>query len=324
MLINNSIFLIVLAGIMNGSFVIPGKFTRNLTPSQIWCLHSIVGMFIIPWLILYFFDPVSFNNYRYMSLNYWVLIVVSGFIFGLGQIAFSKSIEKLGIALSFTINISLGVIIGSLYVVYHKHTFFSIKGMLVLLSVFLIVSGLLIKYMSEKYRINSSKRSYNLTSWWLLALFTGLTSGLQNVTFVTIGFSSSIFFKDNDSFWVWPLFLSIGAIPMFFGFLYLSSDSKASSEIIDHKTNYLRNIISILLMGILFTGSLFLYSHGMDSLTGKLQIVGWPTFMVGIIITTQIWGYLYREHNKKQISVAYEIASLLLLLASIIILSLVS
>jgi L-rhamnose-H+ transport protein len=196
---------------------------------------------------------------------------------------------------------------------------------LVLLSVFLIVSGLVIKYMSEKYRrINSSKRSDNLTAWWLLALFTGLTSGLQNITFVTVGFSSSIFLKNNDSFWVWPLFLSIGAIPMFFWFLYLSYDSKASSEIIEHKTNWLRNIISIVLMGILFTGSLFIYSYGMDSLTGKLQIVGWPTFMVGIIITTQMWGYLYREHNKRKISVAYEITSLFLLLASIIILSLVS
>jgi L-rhamnose-H+ transport protein len=323
MSINYNIIPIILAGIMNGSFVVPTRYTKGLTQAKTWCLHSIIGMLIIPWGILFCFSPESFANYKLLPFNDLCLIIVSGLIFGIGQIGFAKSIEKLGIALSFTINISLGVIIGSLYVVFYKHAFFTLKGALVVVSVLLIVFGLIIKYFSTSTSQASGYKSNYFIIGWLLALFTGITSGLQNITFVTIAFSHNIHIQAQSSFWVWPLFLTIGALPMFIGFLYLSSKEKSADKRNMVSTKAI-NLCFIIVMGIFFAGSLYMYSYGMDHLHGKLQIVGWPTFMVGIILTTQIWGYIYREHHISKQQLVYQATSIVLLLTAIIILSLVN
>lgn len=325
MLLQLKLLPIILAGLMNGSFVIPARYVKNILNEKIWFYHSIIGLAIIPWLLLALILPGIVHNYLSLSTSVMLFLVFSGAVFGLGQVFFAYAIESIGIALSFMINIGIGLTIGSMFVVFYKGDFFTLQGGLVTLAVILILSSLFIHYCSGKYNntknINTQKNA-NYRQGWLLASLTGLTSGLQNITFVIVAFHSATQFNTSDSYWVWPPFLLAAAIPMLLGFLYRVKTHQTYKTSQATKLHSVKNFILIFLMGLFFTGSLALYSDGMSKLDHHQQVVGWPAFMLVIIFTCQLWGWLHRESANTSIkSRVGMLISMLLLIIAIIILA---
>lgn len=314
-----SILLIIIAGLLNGSFVIPTKYLKNSPAERIWFWHSIVGVGIIPWVILVFEQPDAFLNYKYLPFGVLFFIVASGIVFGLGQIWFAKAIELIGIALSFTINLGIGLIIGSMFVIFYQSAFLTKKGFLVILSVLFILCGLIVSYYASKIKKTHDdadcQHKFNYKKGWALASLTGVTSGLQNITFVFIAFSVKTQFHVENSFWVWPPFLLASVIPMVLGF-----SCNMSKFPVDFLTS--RNLFLIIIMGLFFTGSLALYSAGMNQLSDQQKIVGWPAFMVSIILASQIWSLLYKEARTIALKNKFlRFFSLIMLVAAIIILA---
>ncbi len=314
---------------MNGSFIIPTKYIRYSSNEKIWLLHSIIGCAIIPWIILFITMPHTIQNYALLNSNILIFLIFSGFVFGIGQMCFANAIGSIGIALSFVINLSIGVTIGSMFIVFYKGAFFTLQGYLVTLAVLLIISALLIHYLSGK-KSNNQKNSIAIKhshyhKGWLLASFTGITSGLQNITFVILAFYSTTQFQSKDSFWVWPPFLLSASLPMLIGFWYRIRKAQSKNiEIINfaNKSLAIKNILLIIVMGLFFTGSLAIYSMSMSELSYQQQIIGWPVFMISIILVTQAWGWLYGESSYSTMrSKLYEFSSIILLIIAIIILA---
>lgn len=313
---------LILAGIMNGSFVIPVKYIDH-SIGRIWFYYSIVGLAIIPWVILAFVVPNFIDGYLTLPVSIFSILFLSGFIFGLGQLTFAKAIKSLGIALSFTINLGIGVTIGSLFVVALDHDFFMRKGQLVTLATILIVASLVFYYFANKkmpQQFSNAARTSHYRKNWLLVIFTGITSGLQNIAFIIVAFHSKGNLHIGNSFWVWPPFLLAAAIPIFVYFLYQMKKTALHCD--EVKAISIKEFLLISLMGFLFTGSLAVYSIIMSQLDAQQQEIGWPTFMVAIILTSQIWGLLLGEmtnFSKKQ--KIYWLCSVGLLLGAILVLA---
>lgn len=310
---------------MNGSFVIPAKYINNFIKEKIWCYHSIIGLAVMPWVILTIMLPGTIGNYLSLQPSILTFLILSGVIFGLGQVFFAYAIDFIGVALSFTINLGLGVTIGSLFVVFYKNTFFTLQDSLVVLAIFFILCSLFIYYHSGKHNnVGKDVPLANISRYhkgWLLASLTGLTSGLQNITFVIVAFYSQAHFQTSNSFWVWPPFLLAASIPMFIGFLY-KIRKNTTPTLPTKKILFAKNILLITLMGLFFTGSLALYSKGMSQLSKVQQIIGWPAFMVSIILASQLWGWIYRESGDVSRKNRFKIlGGIILLVAAIIILA---
>ena len=120
-----SLLWLLVAGIMNGSFVIPMRFAKDLNAKHIWFFHSIIGLIIVPWLILGIWFSHTASYYKFLASDLLYLLAITGVAFGIGQVCFFYAIEKLGVALAFVINLSIGVTLGSLFVVFYKHLFLS-------------------------------------------------------------------------------------------------------------------------------------------------------------------------------------------------------
>lgn len=206
-----------------------------------------------------------------------------------------------------------------MFVVFYEAAFFTEKGFLVTLAVLLILSSLIIYYFAGKTSrpskdLNIDHESHH-TKGWILASLTGLTSGLQNITFIIVTFHATQF-QTMNSFWVWPPFLLAAAIPMFFGFKQKNANSSMSSFLTA------KNSVLIILMGLFFTGSLVFYSLAMNHLNDLEQIIGWPAFMLSIIFASQMWGIIYKEAaNSKFKNKLYRFVSLSLLIIAVILLA---
>lgn len=320
-LLKTNVIPIIAAGLMNGSFVIPARYIKSISNEKIWFYHSMIGLAIIPWILLALTSPGLIHNYLFLPLDTLTFLIVGGAIFGVGQVCFAYAIESLGIALSFAINLSIGVTIGSMFVVFYKSNFFTVQSYLVTFAVLLIICSLIIHYYAHKKNLG-----YNVTSsyhrGWILASLTGLTSGLQNIIFVIVAFHSKTQFQTTDSFWVWPPFLLAAAVPMLLGFSYKTRKETADKLCSSERLLDVKNMFLVTLMGLFFTGSLALYSCGMDQLTHQEQMAGWPVFMVSIIFASQMWGCVHGEANgTTKRSKFYMLCSVLLLVIAIIILA---
>lgn len=319
MLFESSICPIIIAGLMNGSFVIPARYVKSFVNEKIWLYHSIIGLAIIPWIILFLTLPNAFHDYTLLHQSILLFLIFGGIVFGLGQVCFAYAIESIGIALSFTINLGIGVTIGSMFVVFYKSAFLTTEGLFVTLAVFLIVCSLIVYYFAGKNQSqkNIGNHSRYHAGWWLATL-AGFASGFQNITFIIVA-SHHTAFQAENSFWVWPPFLLAASIPMFLGFFYRMNKPQTDSLI--NGTTIVRNLTLITLMGLFFTGSLALYSGGMGQLSHQQQIIGWPAFMVSIIFASQAWGWLQGKSSATLKSTFYMFCSAALLVMAIIILA---
>lgn len=318
MLFESAIFWILFAGFINASFVIPARYLKSFSNTYTWFYHSILGLIILPWLILYILFPWKFQYYLLLPPNILLFLLFCGLLFGLGQLCFAYAIESIGIALSFAINLGIGVTLGSLFVVIHNQEFMTKLSIAALLAVLLILFSLLCYYKAGKDNKILNKNHYR--SGWLLATFAGVTSGLQNVAFVLVASHKNTLLPSNNLFWVWPPFLAMAGFMMALGFWIKSPKKGLYSFIIND--SIVKKILGILIMGLCFTGSLALYSIGMSRLTIHEEVLGWPAFMVAIILTSQMWGFAYKEHARSnRIQNAYRIVSIIFLIAAIILLS---
>lgn len=326
MIIEVGILLIMLAGIMNGSFVIPARYIKNLNNDQVWFFHAFIGLIIVPWLIIAVYFPDTITLYSTLTPNLLIFIVTSGLIFGLGQVCFAYAIRNIGISISFAVNLGIGISLGSIFVLFYRSVLISLSGFWVILAITLILLSLLIFYISGKNKLTTTNMQNEPSSHyllgWILVSITGLTSGLQNITFIVLLTCYAQCDQVSNPFWIWPPFLTAAAISMLIGFWYRVKKQPTDKLSYLNIISSVKNIALIILMGILFTSSLTLYGTGMNKLSLQQQIIGWPLFMVLIILTSQLWGWLYSEfHQLKTIKKIYKIVGVLLLIMAVIILA---
>lgn len=316
-----SVLIIGFASILNGSFVIPARYMKTQISEQVWLFHSIIGMILLPWCLLFCISPLAMDLYFRLNFPEVLLLLIGGIVFGFGQISFLKSIAKIGIALSFTINLGIGVVVGSLFVVIDQHKLFTAHVAFILIAISLIVIGLIANYFSRKVKNTLSGVSTEYKLGWLLAMLAGFASGFQNCVFIMLAFYLNKL-GNMDSFWVWPPFLTCASVPMI---VYFYRDCRKRTMDVVSLIGNAKNILLLTMMGLFFSGSLALYSFVMSHLNHSQQLIGWPVFMTIIILTTQFWGFFYGEFigisfNKKLTL----FVSVLLFVAAIIILTMIS
>lgn len=278
---------IIIAGIMSGSFTIPAKFVKNFSYSTIWLYHTGLGFVLVPWLIIF----VSYQNLipKYLSLpeNIKTSLALGGVIFGLGQICLAFAINIIGIATAFIINIGVGLIIGSMYVLYHNGILFSARGEQIIFAVFLVLGGMLLSYFID--RRSEKAENINFYKGYLLALIAGCASGLQNVTFI---YNLERLPYEN-AFFIWPPFLLAASLPMLAGFGFIQW--KAKNNVISKGDFCVKDLFLVLLMALIFDFALMLYGNGMNGLNKSEQGLGWPILMIFIILSSQFWGHFFDE-----------------------------
>ncbi len=106
--------LVLAAGVMNGSFAVPMKWTRNWAWENIWIAWSFVALFIFPLLLTTATIPRVPDLYRSSDplILFWVC--AAGTAWGASQVLFGLGIKRAGMALGFAIVVGLAAATGSL------------------------------------------------------------------------------------------------------------------------------------------------------------------------------------------------------------------
>jgi multidrug transporter EmrE-like cation transporter len=305
----------ILAGILNGSYVVFIKYSRNNSLSWIW--FGFITFFLTSLVLL--FTSLSLNDWG-LNLQSSLICLSVGIAFGLGMFSFTRAVQHIGVGIPFALNIGMGTISGSLFSAYLDGSIFQPWGTYAILALtFFLVSLAL-------YSISLILRDNKTENHWIRGLIYSFLSGLLcSSQGAAIGYYSDIISVNNNSLipllspWI-LIFLSCSVIFIFSHYQqYIKAKIINSSQDKPHS----RSIIIAILMSIFYLGSIVLYDHAntIDNSAHKEELI-WPIFMVFIILASSTISYINKEWRfASSITISTNVVSISLLITSVIFLS---
>src|SRR6267378_6485125 len=90
--------LTLLAGVMSGNCMLPLKFVRSWAWENVWLVFSITSLVVLPWVLALSLVDHLLNLYATLPFSVFVLPFAMGMGWGVAQILFGISVQRLGLA----------------------------------------------------------------------------------------------------------------------------------------------------------------------------------------------------------------------------------
>ncbi|MGD9108537.1 MAG: L-rhamnose/proton symporter RhaT [Gammaproteobacteria bacterium] len=305
-----ALIFILVAGIINGSFALPTKHVTNWNFENIWLHYAVWAFILLPWITIFVLTPNVIQIYAATPWRYVLVMILGGVLFGAGQIGFAFAMSMIGIGITFVICIGLSIGLGFLLplIIQHSDQVFTPFGILTIFGAVLAVIGLCVAtYAGELHHRNKNTEEQQVEKFHmrkfyyfgvLLAITAGLFSAGQNFSFsltsqmqqTALNMGASTL---GASVIMWPGFLFFSFIPYAGYMLYLHYRNNSFQNYLRKNTGkyYLFSII----MGLCWFGSLIFYSRASQLIGSLGPVIGWPMFMVLVILTSNFIGWRHRE-----------------------------
>jgi len=306
MAVFSALVFILIGGLVNGSFALPTKSIQQWNFENIWINYGFWAFFILPWIAIFSLAPNVGMIYQHIPGNALLMIIIGGILFGIGQACFAQCLRLIGFGLGFLINVGMGTGLGFLLplVIFHPEKILTPFGLATLIGALLIIAGLVISYYAGKQRddlaqkIKQSEPSRQYQLGVVLAIVAGLGSAFQNLTFAATGYLQTTALNAGvnhlaASMIIWPVFLTFSFICYAAYMLYLHRKNNSFINYFGPKSSL--NFFLSLVMGLLWFIPLILYSQASLLIGGLGPVVGWPLFMVVIILISNFWGWRHHE-----------------------------
>ena len=298
-----ALLLILTAAVMNASYTLPMKLNRKWAWEHSWLAFSVLGVVVVPTLIAVLTVPDLFQIYRQVSTGTLLAMALFGAGWGVSLVFFGLAIPLVGVAIVFTISLSISAASGSLLPLFTQHPdrIFTLQGGVICIGIVLIAVGVALCGRAGMLRdrakpADTSKQ--NFIRGFLFALISGILGSLLNLGLAygndiqqlarNHGASSSM-----SSNAVWLPCLYAGFIPGVIYCLHLMKKNATTPAFRKEAVWYYW--LMAMLMGSLWYGSILLYSLSASRLGPLGPAIGWPLFLSSIVVVSTVVGVLTGE-----------------------------
>lgn len=333
MTVSTGILLALVAGILNGSFAAPTKYTVRWKWENIWAVWAFTAFFIVPWVVAIATVPDLFSVYADAGSRTLLVIIAFGAGYGIAAACFGLGVAALGIALNFAIALGLSTAVGSLIPLFtqHREQVFTSKGAAIIAGIVITLAGIVVCAIAGRAKeraltpAQSSAQTVSFGKGLTFAVVAGVGSPLLNFG---LAYGDAVLRSAaahgagpaTQSNAIWPVELTATLIPYLFycAHLWRKNDSFRLFTASGTASYWLLGG----LMGVLWMGSIELYGTAAVSMAGMGPVLGWPLFMSAIIITSNVWGFATGEwRGVRQSTVNVMIGGMVLLIAGFVVLA---
>jgi L-rhamnose-H+ transport protein len=292
--------LVVLAALLQGTFVVPMTLVRQWSWEHTWAAFSLLGMFVFNWTITLLLVPSIFAVYSASPVKDLAVLALFGLGWGVGAVLFGLGMERLGMALGYPIIMGLIASLGALIplLLFFPQSLFTSKGLFLLAGTALVIFGIALCSIAGSRRTPSegksaATRSNTFKIGLAIAIFAGILSCLPNVG-VTFGgnviqAAASLGVSPASSGnTVWALLFTLGCVANLAYCLYLIISKRTLGQYWNRETP--RNLGLSAGMALMWIGSFYLYGAGAAKLGRWGAIAGWPLFISLSIVVGNLWG----------------------------------
>lgn len=290
--------LVLLAGLLQGTFVLPMTLVRRWSWEHTWATFSLLGMFVFNWIITFTLIPQIGAVYSLSPPRSLVVLALFGAGWGVGAILFGLGMDRLGMALGYPVIMGLIASLGALIpmLVFFPQTVFTSKGLFVLGSTVLVIVGIVLCSIGGSQRSpsrTSGPSSGALRVGLIIAIMAGILSCLPNVGMAfgdaVIASAQHLGVPDGQAGnAVWALLFTLGCVVNVAYCLYLMVTRRTSEAYWGAESA--RNFGLSALMALMWIASFYLYGAGASRLGRWGTVVGWPLFISLSIVTGNLWG----------------------------------
>ena len=294
------LLLIVLAGCLQGLFVLPLTFTRRWQWEHSWVAFSSFGMLLLNWVIALAILPHAFTAYQNVSSSEFWTVLAFGAGWGIGAILFGLGMAKLGMALGYPLIMGIIASLGALIPLLMRNPaeLFTLKGLVLLFGMILVVIGIILCSRASALKGTpggTSSAAGAATAGLLIAIAAGVLSGLPNIG---MNYAQGMIRAAVEAGTpparagnvVWALFFTAGFVMNSAYCVGLIVRRGNVRELFSNEP--LRNAAWCALAALLWIGSFYLYGFGAARLGNWGGIVGWPFFIclaIGIGNLSGLW-----------------------------------
>jgi len=308
--------LVVIAGILQGAFILPMKSTRKWAWENTWFVYSSAGYLVFPWLFVLLTIPHPLNVLANTSLRSLLLVEAFGLGWGIGSVTFGLGVDRLGMGLGFTIIIGLAATAGALIpmAVLAPEKLAQPQGLAMLASLALVLIGLGLGAWGGKLREPAQKSggeaagaqtsdspvraSSSFAAGLAICIASGFLSASANLGFtfgseyqrraIEQGAAESM---AGNALWA-PL-----TLPLFIcsaGYcVWLMKKKKTGGLLVLPGTSHYWALAA--LMGLMWIGGFVVYAPGARLLGSLGTSVGWAVMMSTMVITANVLGFVTGE-----------------------------
>ena len=295
-----ALLLVVMAAIMNGAYVLPMKLNKKWQWEHSWFAFSILGVALVPTLIAMATVPQLWSTYSAVSFKILVLMALFGAGWGVALVFTGLALKRLGLALTFAVSLGTSAAVGALtpLATQHSDRLMTAQGGLILIGVLIILVGVgfcgLAGYRRERETQQdrlAPREGYQ--QGLLLAFLSGILGSMLNLGLAFGGsiqraaqqHGASVAMMSNA---VWLPCLYAGSIPGAIYCFYLMKQKKILGALTLAGTWYYWPVSAS--MGLLWFGSIILYSISTVKLGALGPVIGWPLFLGAIVISSTVLG----------------------------------
>jgi L-rhamnose-H+ transport protein len=299
--------LVLVAGILQGSFILPMTLTRRWQWEHNWALFSLFGMIVFNWALAACTVPDLIGVYRATQGHDLGMLLLFGLLWGTGAVLFGLGMDRLGMAVGYPIIMGLILSLGAIIplLLQSPAELISKGGLLLLAGTAVTIGGVVL--CSQASAAKNAPRSEHvgdshLTAGLVIAVLAGTFSCFPNVGMnyavslkaaaVELGTSPAM--SGNPA---WALMFTAGFVLNFGYCLALMYRHGSFREL---KNDLGRNVVWIIVMAAMWIGSFYLYGMGAARMGQWGGILGWPLFISLAILVGNLWGLWRGEWRTAQ------------------------
>lgn len=182
------ILIVILAGIFQGSFILPMTLVKKWKWENTWLVFSFAGMIVLNFLLAAIFISKLPQVYAVIPNKDLALLALFGLGWGVGAVLFGIGMDKLGMALGYPIIMGLTASMGALLPLFILHSGDILKpsGLILMAGVIIAVAGIILCSKAATLKAGSAAErtaKERLAGGLIIAVSAGLLSSLPNIGF---------------------------------------------------------------------------------------------------------------------------------------------
>ncbi len=289
--------LILAAGVLQGSFILPMTLTRQWKWEHNWLVFSTLGMLVFNWLIAGQVIPHLAAVFRATPATDLAVLAAFGALWGGGAILFGLGMDRLGMALGYPIIMGLILSLGALIPLLLENPagMVTTPGLVLLGGTAVTLGGIVLcsraAGMKQAGASSAASRS-GLGAGLVIAVSAGVLSCFPNVGLnyatqlkaAAVQHGAAASMAGNAA---WALLFTAGFV---LNAVYCAALIVRQGNARLFAAEAGRNTTLIAAMALMWIGSFYLYGMGAARLGRWGGIIGWPLFISLAILVGNLWG----------------------------------
>jgi L-rhamnose-H+ transport protein len=298
--------LVVLGGIMQGSYFLGLRYAKPWKWENVWFTYALFALIVLPVGLAIATVPHLGEVLRLTPGKALLGVFLYGAGWGIGSVLSGLGVARLGMAIGVSVLIGICAALGTLVplVVNTPKLVFAKQGLMVIASVVTLLLGVLLVALGGKERDRSQAGGAaavlpgSFAGGLAICIFSGIFSSMLNYALsfskplseAALALGATRFGSVNA---VWMVALAAGFIANAIYTMRLLSKNRTWGNFAAPDSG--RGWVIGFFMAVFWTGGLVLYGQGASSMGQLGSVIGWPVFMATMIIISSLWGFASGE-----------------------------